>query len=73
MQRVVNINLRGIPRDLRDQFKGACSDRGENMTSVLTQFMKEYIDGRYKLDHSRTRRNFEIPLGYPQDQFPGTF
>lgn len=53
MTEKVNINLRDVPRDLRDKFKGACADRGETMTEVLKGLMRDYVERRNTLQPNR--------------------
>lgn len=37
------IYLRGLPRHLKDQFKGVANGRGDDMTKVLVALMKAYV------------------------------
>lgn len=45
----VAIHIRSVPKDLRDKFKGACADRGTNMTDELIDHMRKYVETRNAL------------------------
>jgi hypothetical protein len=48
----VNINIREIPRDLRDQFKAWCATRGMAMNKVIVTYMKKCVRDPHSLDLS---------------------
>lgn len=51
--RQVAVNLRGVPRDLRDMFKAYCAKRGCGITEVLTQYMHDCITGEQERKERR--------------------
>ena len=54
--------FRGIARDLKDKFKGACYRRGETMQDVIERFMREYVEADSKplrMREGRPRKNRE--------------
>jgi plasmid stability protein len=38
------LNLRGIPDDLRNQFKATCAAKGKTMTEEFIRLMREEVE-----------------------------
>ena len=46
---MATLNLRGVPDELRNQFKAACALQGKTITEVMIELMKkEVAKGRPK-------------------------
>jgi hypothetical protein len=46
---MATLNLRGVPDELRNQFKALCALQGKNMTDVLIELMRKEVEkGRPK-------------------------
>ncbi len=46
---MATMNLRGIPDDLRNQFKAACALQGKTITAMLIELMRKEVEkGRPK-------------------------
>jgi hypothetical protein len=47
---MATLNLRGVPDQLRNQFKAACALQGKTITEVMIELMKKEVEraGRKK-------------------------
>jgi len=46
---MATVNLRGVPEELRNQFKAACALQGKTITEVLIELMRKEVEkGRPK-------------------------
>jgi hypothetical protein len=41
---MATVNLRGVPEELRNQFKASCALQGKTITEVLIELMRKEVE-----------------------------